>query len=103
VITDICIREMLILLPVLNLSCARAAEDEKSGVPDWSSRFHIMQGICEGLLYLHEHCRIVHRNIDPSNILLSEGFIPKISGFGHATVLDLGLSEGKAVNFRGTL
>ena len=99
-ITDICIREMLILLPVLNLS--RAAEDEKSGVPDWSSRFHIMQGICEGLLYLHEHCRIVHRNIDPSNILLSEGFIPKISGFGHATVLDLDLSEGKAENFRGT-
>ena len=91
---------MLILLPVLNLS--RAAEDEKSGVPDWSSRFHIMQGICEGLLYLHEHCRIVHRDIDPSNRLLSDAFSPKISDFGLATLLDQGQSEGKAESFRGT-
>ncbi|TKW38778.1 hypothetical protein SEVIR_1G137850v4 [Setaria viridis] len=77
-------------------------EHERSGVPDWPSRFRIMQGICEGLLYLHEHCRIVHRDVDPSNILLSEGFIPKLSGFGLATLLDQGESEGKAENFRRT-
>ncbi|KAJ1265769.1 hypothetical protein BS78_08G100300 [Paspalum vaginatum] len=78
-----------------------AAEDE-SGIPDWPSRFRIMQGICEGLLYLHEHCRIVHRDIAPSNILLSEGSVPKTSDFGLATLLDQGQYEGKADNFRGT-
>ncbi|KAL6894500.1 hypothetical protein ACP4OV_008598 [Aristida adscensionis] len=77
-------------------------EDERSVAPDWSSRFRIMQGICEGLLYLHEHCKIIHRDIDPSNILLSESFIPKISDFGLATLLVEGQSEGKSENFRGT-
>jgi tRNA A-37 threonylcarbamoyl transferase component Bud32 len=78
------------------------AEDEKSRIPDWTSRLCIIQGICEGLLYLHEHCRIVHRDIEPSNILLSDGFIPKISDFSLATLLDQGQSEGKAENIRRT-
>jgi serine/threonine protein kinase len=79
-----------------------AAEDEKYGVLDWPSRLCILQGICEGLLYLHEHCRIIHRDIDPSNILLSDDLIPKISDFGLATLLDQGQSEGKAESFEGT-
>jgi serine/threonine protein kinase len=45
---------------------------------------------------------MVHRDIDPSNILLSDGFSPKISDFGLATLLDQGQSEGKAESFRGT-
>ncbi|CAL4969734.1 unnamed protein product [Urochloa decumbens] len=92
--------DKMIILAALNLR--RADEDERSGVPDWPSRFRIIQGICEGLFYLHEHFRIVHRDIDPSNILLGEGFIPKISDFGLATLLNQGESEGKAENFRGT-
>ncbi|XP_062223442.1 receptor-like serine/threonine-protein kinase SD1-8 isoform X3 [Phragmites australis] len=89
-------------MPGGSLDAVLFAEDEKIGVPEWSSRFRIMQGICEGLLYLHEHCRIVHRDIDPSNILLSGGFIPKISDFGLAILLAQGQSEGKAEKFRGT-
>ncbi|CAN6227701.1 unnamed protein product [Urochloa humidicola] len=77
-------------------------EDDRGGVPDWPSRFRIIQGICEGLFYVHEHFRIVHRDIDPSNILLGEGCIPKISDFGLAILLDQGESEGKAENFRRT-
>ena len=91
---------MVILFNLLDLRCA--AEDEKSAVLDWPSRLHIMQGICEGLLYLHEHFRIIHRDIDPSNILLTECMIPKISDFGLATKLDQGQSEGNDEKFRGT-
>ena len=79
-----------------------AAEDENCGVLDWPSRLRILQGICEGLLYLHEHCVIIHRDIDPSNILPSDDLIPKISDFGLATLLDQGQSEGKAESFEGT-
>ncbi|CAD6269256.1 unnamed protein product [Miscanthus lutarioriparius] len=85
-----------------SLDAVLSAEDERSGIPDWTSRLCIIQGICEGLLYLHEHCRIVHRDIEPSNIVLSDGFIPKISDFSLATLLDQGQSEGKAENIRRT-
>ncbi|CAL5022319.1 unnamed protein product [Urochloa decumbens] len=89
-------------MPGGSLDAVLFDEDERSGVPDWPSRFQIIQGICEGLFYLHEHFRIVHRDIDPSNILLGEGFIPKISDFGLATLVNQGESEGKAENFSGT-
>lgn len=89
-------------MPGGSLDAVFFAEDEKSAVPDWPSRLHIMQGICEGLLYLHEHFRIIHRDIDPSNILLTECMIPKISDFGLATKLDQGQSEGNDEKFRGT-
>ncbi|XP_021315619.1 G-type lectin S-receptor-like serine/threonine-protein kinase At4g27290 isoform X4 [Sorghum bicolor] len=89
-------------MPGGSLDAVLFAEDEKYGVLDWPSRLCILQGICEGLLYLHEHCRIIHRDIDPSNILLSDDLIPKISDFGLATLLDQGQSEGKAESFEGT-
>ncbi|KAG2658126.1 hypothetical protein PVAP13_1KG261500 [Panicum virgatum] len=89
-------------MPGGSLDAVLFAEDEKSAVPDWPSRLQIMQGICEGLLYLHEHFRIIHRDIDPSNILLTEGLIPKISNFGLATMLDQGQSEENDEKFRGT-
>ncbi|KAJ1265803.1 hypothetical protein BS78_08G101800, partial [Paspalum vaginatum] len=90
-------------MPVGSLDAVLFADEDKSGIPDWPSRFRIMQGICEGLLYLHEHCRIVHRDIEPSNILLGGGFIPKVSDFGLSILLDQGQYEGKADNFRRTL
>ncbi|CAD6270048.1 unnamed protein product [Miscanthus lutarioriparius] len=89
-------------MPGGSLDAVLFAEDEKYGVLHWPSRLRILQGICEGLLYLHEHCRIIHRDIDPSNILLSDDLIPKISDFGLATLLDQGQSEGKAESFEGT-
>ncbi|CAN6278393.1 unnamed protein product [Urochloa humidicola] len=89
-------------MPSGSLDAVLFAEDEKSVVPDWPARLGIMQGICEGLLYLHEQFIIIHRDIDPSNILLSEGLIPKISDFGRATLHDQGQSEGNDENFRGT-
>ncbi|KAL7213260.1 hypothetical protein ACSBR2_015885 [Camellia fascicularis] len=51
---------------------------------DWAKRFHIIQGIARGLLYLHrDSClRIIHRDLTASNILLEDDMNPKISDFG---------------------
>ncbi|KAG2583713.1 G-type lectin S-receptor-like serine/threonine-protein kinase At1g61480 isoform X2 [Panicum virgatum] len=54
---------------------------------DWSSRFHLIQGIAQGLRYLHKR-NVVHLDVKPSNILLNCDMNPKITDFGIARVLN---------------
>jgi serine/threonine protein kinase len=55
----------------------------------WETRIRIIEGITQGLLYLHQYSRlrIIHRNLKPSNTLLDSEMIPKISDFGMAQIV----------------
>ncbi|KQJ88899.1 cysteine-rich receptor-like protein kinase 25 [Brachypodium distachyon] len=48
---------------------------------DWDTRFKIIKGICNGLLFVHS-IPIVHMDLKPENILLDDNMVPKIADFG---------------------
>ncbi|MBA0778465.1 hypothetical protein Gotri_006324 [Gossypium trilobum] len=63
-------------------------DDSKRKLLNWDKRFSIIEGIAQGLLYLHKYSRlrIIHRDLKLSNILLDENMNPKISDFGLARI-----------------
>lgn len=50
-------------------------------VLEWHQRHAIALGTAKGLRFLHEECRggpIIHRDMRPSNILLTHDFVPMV-------------------------
>ncbi|KAJ9553840.1 hypothetical protein OSB04_017885 [Centaurea solstitialis] len=80
-------------------------DDIRKSLLDWPRRFHIIHGIAQGLLYLHQdsRLRVVHRDLKAGNILLDCDMNPKISDFGLARMFKGQESEANTKRVVGTL
>ena len=80
------------------------ADSNRSKLLDWKIRFSIIEGIAQGLIYLHKYSRlkVIHRDLKASNILIDESMNPKISDFGMARIFKQNELEANTNRIVGT-
>ncbi|CAN1332191.1 G-type lectin S-receptor-like serine/threonine-protein kinase At1g67520 [Linum perenne] len=91
-------------LPNKSLDFSLFASTNQNTRLDWKKRFDIIQGIAQGMLYLHKYSRlkIVHRDLKASNILLDSEMKAKISDFGLAKIFHANESRAITARVAGT-
>ncbi|KAL3634576.1 Serine/threonine-protein kinase pbl27 [Castilleja foliolosa] len=71
---------------------------------DWNTRMKIAAGAAKGMEYLHDKANppVIYRDLKSSNILLDEGFFPKLSDFGLAKLGPVGDQTHVTTRVMGT-
>ncbi|CAD5185256.1 probable serine/threonine-protein kinase PBL7 isoform X2 [Musa acuminata AAA Group] len=71
---------------------------------DWNTRMKIAAGAAKGLEYLHDKASppVIYRDLKCSNILLDEGYHPKLSDFGLAKLGPVGDNTHVSTRVMGT-
>ncbi|KAK2977618.1 hypothetical protein RJ640_007254 [Escallonia rubra] len=71
---------------------------------DWNTRMKIAAGAAKGLEYLHDKASppVIYRDLKCSNILLGEGYLPKLSDFGLAKLGPVGDNTHVSTRVMGT-
>ncbi|KAG5002388.1 hypothetical protein AAZX31_08G350400 [Glycine max] len=71
---------------------------------DWNTRMKIAVGAAKGLEYLHDKANppVIYRDFKSSNILLDEGYHPKLSDFGLAKLGPVGDKSHVSTRVMGT-
>ncbi|XP_010534706.1 PREDICTED: serine/threonine-protein kinase PBS1 [Tarenaya hassleriana] len=71
---------------------------------DWNTRMKIAAGAAKGLEFLHDKANppVIYRDFKSSNILLDEGFHPKLSDFGLAKLGPTGDQSHVSTRVMGT-
>ncbi|RRT81736.1 hypothetical protein B296_00014225 [Ensete ventricosum] len=71
---------------------------------DWNTRMKIAAGAAKGLEYLHDKADppVIYRDLKSSNILLGEGYHPKLSDFGLAKLGPVGDKTHVSTRVMGT-
>ncbi|XP_042393772.1 serine/threonine-protein kinase PBS1-like isoform X1 [Zingiber officinale] len=71
---------------------------------DWNTRMKIAAGAAKGLEYLHDKANppVIYRDFKSSNVLLGEGFHPKLSDFGLAKLGPTGDKSHVSTRVMGT-
>ncbi|TKY74189.1 Proline-rich receptor protein kinase PERK8 [Spatholobus suberectus] len=80
-------KNILIYEYICNKSLKWHLFENNEAVLEWHQRYAIAIGTAKGLRFLHEECRggpIIHRDMRPSNILLTHDFVPLLGDFGLA-------------------
>ena len=70
-------------IPNGNLSSALRAEHRNQPLPGWTPtvKSKIIYGIASGMAHIHSR-GVIHRDLKPAEILLTENYEPRISDFG---------------------
>ncbi|XP_066342470.1 cysteine-rich receptor-like protein kinase 15 [Miscanthus floridulus] len=69
---------------------------------DWSSRLQLIDGIAQGVYYLHRQ-GIVHMDLKPSNILLDSDMNAKITDFGISRTFAVSTTLEITTDLMGTM
>ncbi|KAG2558600.1 hypothetical protein PVAP13_8NG285100, partial [Panicum virgatum] len=79
-------------------------DETRRALIDWNKSLAIIDGIAQGLLYLHKlsRLRVIHRDLKAGNILLDWEMKPKISDFGLAKIFNTNDNEGNTKSPAGT-